>query len=74
MAHRVAHQVHAPHVCAGLFAGLLDGHRHALRLAVTQADLSLAVSDDDQCGNAERAPAFGDLVGPPQVNHLLKQS
>ena len=46
------------HVSAGLFHRLLNRHRHFSRLAVTEANLAVAVTDDTQRREAEDSTTF----------------
>src|SRR5690606_21480712 len=58
------------HRLLGFFGRLADGFRHFARLAMTEADAALAVTDDHQGGEAEAAAAFdggGDAVDVHQL-------
>src|SRR5690606_14299157 len=61
------------HVLAGDRTALLDGLGNLARLAQSQTDAALAVSDDDQRTEAEAPAAFHDLGRMVDVNHLLDQ-
>src|SRR5688572_6553971 len=49
------------HLLAGVLGALLDGVGDLVGLAVSDADVSLAVADDDQCAEREGSPALDDL-------------
>src|SRR4051812_47492349 len=54
-------QVHLEHLLAGVLGPLLDRVRDLVGLAVADADVALAVADDDQRAERERAAALDDL-------------
>src|SRR4051794_27151371 len=61
MRDRRALEVELDHLLARIFAGLFDGHRNFVGLAVPDADVSAAIAGDDQRAKAERSPALDDL-------------
>ena len=59
------------HVLLGDLDALLDGRRNFLGLAGTEADPALAVTDDDQRGEAEVLAALDDLGDAVDVDDLV---
>ncbi|MDT4866081.1 hypothetical protein FQZ97_1009180 [compost metagenome] len=65
---------HLDHVAAGLFHGLLHGHRHFTRLALAHAHAAIAVADNCQCCETEDATALDHLGHAVDRDHLLAQT
>ena len=55
----------------GLLHALLDGGRHLLGLAVAEADVAVAVADDDERGEREPPAALDDLGDAVDRDHPL---
>jgi hypothetical protein len=64
---------HEDHVALGRFGRLADGFRHFARLAVTEADTALLVSDNHQRCKTEAAAALDDLGNAVDVYELVDE-
>src|SRR6185312_11759041 len=62
---------HAVEVLLGLLDALVDRRGHLLGLAVSDADLAVAVADDDQRGEAEAPATLHDLGHAVDGHHAL---
>jgi hypothetical protein len=71
---RPALQAHGLHVTAGGFHRLLDGNRNLARLAVAEADLAFAVTNDGKCGETELAATLDNLGYTVDRDQLFQQS
>src|SRR5262245_47724132 len=58
---RVALELHVDEVLVRVGGALLDRIRHFVGLAVADANLALAITDDGQGGEAETTATFDDL-------------
>ena len=58
-------------ILLGLLGALADALGHFLGLAVTDTDLALLVTDDDECSEAEATTALHDLGTTVDMNNLL---
>jgi hypothetical protein len=54
-------EIHLEHLLAGILGRLFDGLRNFVGFAVSDADASAAITDDDQSAEAEGAAAFDDF-------------
>jgi hypothetical protein len=70
---RVVVQVDVDHVPTGSLHRLLDRNRHLTRLAVTEADLALAITDDSQRREAELTTTFDNLGDAIDGNQFLNK-
>ena len=68
------HQRYGHHVLTGFFGRLAHGFRHFLRLTETEADLSVAVTNNDQGAEAEATTAFHNLGDPVQAYYFLYET
>src|SRR5688572_2178310 len=64
-------QVDVDEALAGVLHRLLDGHRHFARLAITEADLAVAITHHRQCGEGELATALDGLADAVDRDQLL---
>ena len=66
-------QRHADHLALGLLGGLADGFRHFTRLAMTEADAALLVTDHDEGGETEAATTLHDLGNAVDVDQAVNK-
>jgi hypothetical protein len=66
-------QRHADELSLGLLGRLANRLGHLAGLAVTKADAAFLVTDDDQCGKAEPAPALDHLGHAVDVDQAVDE-
>mmetsp|Transcript_23374 Transcript_23374/g.55594 ORF Transcript_23374/g.55594 Transcript_23374/m.55594 type:complete len:232 (-) Transcript_23374:4076-4771(-) len=71
---RAVLQLHLDHVAAGRFHGLLHRDRHFLGLALAHADAAIAITDDGQRCEGQRAATLHDLGHAVHRDHLFLQA
>src|ERR1019366_8801550 len=71
---RAVLQLHLDHVATRRFHGLRHRNRHFLGLALAHADAAIAVADDGERREAERAAALDDLGDAVDRDHLFLQA
>jgi hypothetical protein len=54
-------EAHAEHLLAGILGRFLDGGRHFVSFAITNAHVALSIAGHNQRAEAERSTAFDDL-------------
>ena len=60
---------HGEEVALGFLGSLLDGQRNFLCLAIAETDLTLAVTDHHESGEAETTTTLDDLGDAVDVDH-----